>query len=148
MEVILRERIEKLGDRGDVVEVKAGYARNFLLPNRKAVLASPYNVRQVEQEKTAAVRREAIEKNEAELLAQQVSQVTLQFTRKVGEHEVLYGSVTAVEIAEALVEKGFEIDKRKIELEESIKSLGHHDVAIKLHREVTAVFKLEVLKEE
>ena len=148
MEVILRERIEKLGDRGDVVEVKAGYARNFLLPNRKAVLASPYNVRQVEQEKTAAVRLEAIEKNEAELLAQQVSQVTLQFTRKVGEHEVLYGSVTAVEIAEALVEKGFEIDKRKIELEESIKSLGQHDVAIRLHREVTAVFKLEVLKEE
>jgi len=148
MEVILRERIEKLGDRGDMVKVKAGYARNFLLPKRKAVLASPYNVRQVEQEKAAAVRREAIEKNEAELLAQQVSQVTLQFTRKVGEHEVLYGSVTAVEIAEALVEKGFEIDKRKIELEESIKSLGHHDVAIKLHREVTAVFKLEVLKEE
>jgi len=148
MEVILRERIEKLGDRGDVVEVKAGYARNFLLPNRKAVLASPYNVRQVEQEKTAAVRREAIEKNEAELLAQQVSQVTLQFTRKVGEHEVLYGSVTAVEIAEALAEKGFKIDRRKIELEESIKSLGQHDVAIRLHREVTAVFKLEVLKEE
>mgnify|MGYP001266695564 FL=1 len=148
MEVILRERIEKLGDRGDVVEVKAGYARNFLLPNRKAVLASPYNVRQVEQEKTAAVRLEAIEKNEAELLAQQVSQVTLQFTRKVGEHEVLYGSVTAVEIAGALAEKGFEIDRRKIELEESIKSLGQHDVAIRLHREVTAVFKLEVLKEE
>ena len=148
MEVILRERIEKLGDRGDMVKVKAGYARNFLLPKRKAVLASPYNVRQVEQEKAAAVRREAIEKNEAELLAQQVSQVTLQFTRKVGEHEVLYGSVTAVEIAEALAEKGFKIDRRKIELEESIKSLGQHDVAIRLHREVTAVFKLEVLKEE
>ena len=148
MEVILRERIEKLGDRGDMVKVKAGYARNFLLPKRKAVLASPYNVRQVEQEKAAAVRREAIEKNEAELLAQQVSQVTLQFTRKVGEHEVLYGSVTAVEIAEALAEKGFKIDRRKIELEESIRSLGQHDVAIRLHREVTAVFKLEVLKEE
>lgn len=148
MEVILRERIEKLGDRGDVVKVKAGYARNFLLPSRKAVLASPYNVRQVEQEKAAGVRREAIDKNEAELLAQQVSQVTLQFTRKVGEHEVLYGSVTALEIADALAERGFEIDRRKIELEESIKSLGQHDVAIKLHREVTAVFKLEVLKEE
>lgn len=148
MEVILRERIEKLGDRGDVVKVKAGYARNFLLPSRKAVLASPYNVRQVEQEKAAAVRREAIEQNEAELLAQQVSQVMLQFTRKVGEHEVLYGSVTALEIADALAERGFEIDRRKIELEESIKSLGQHDVAIKLHREVTAVFKVEVLKEE
>ncbi len=148
MEVVLRERVEKLGDRGDVVEVKSGYARNFLLPKRKAVLATPHNVRQVEQEKAAAVRREAIKKNESELLAQQLAEVTLQFSRKVGEHEVLYGSVTSLDIAEALAEKSFEIDRRKIDLEEALKSLGQHDVPIKLHREVTAVVKVEVLREE
>ena len=148
MEVVLRERIEKLGNRGDVVSVRPGYARNFLLPKRKAVLATPHNVRQVEQEQAAAVRREAIQKNESELLAQQLAEVTLQFSRKVGEHEVLYGSVTSLDIAEALAEKSFEIDRRKIDLEESLKSLGQHDVPIKLHREVTAIVKVEVLREE
>jgi large subunit ribosomal protein L9 len=148
MDVVLRERIEKLGDRGQVVAVKPGYARNFLLPKRKAVLATPHNVRQVEQEKAAAVRREAIEKNESEMLAQQLAEVSLQFTRKVGEQEVLYGSVTSMEIAESLHEKGFEIDRRKIDLEEPLKSVGGHNVPIKLHREVTAVVSVEVLREE
>jgi large subunit ribosomal protein L9 len=148
MEVVLRERIEKLGDRGDVVSVRSGYARNFLLPQRKAVLATPHNVREVAQEKAAGVRREAIAKNESELLAQQLAEVTLQFSRKVGEHEVLYGSVTSLDIAAALAERSFEIDRRKIDLEESLKSLGQHDVPIKLHRDVTAVVKVEVLREE
>lgn len=148
MDVVLRERIEKLGDRGQVVTVKPGYARNFLLPKRKAVLATPHNVRQVEQEKAAAVRREAIEKNESEMLAQQLAEVSLQFTRKVGEQEVLYGSVTSLDIAESLHERGFEIDRRKIDLEEPLKSLGAHNVPIKLHREVTAVVSVEVLREE
>ena len=148
MEVVLRERIEKLGGRGEVVTVKPGYARNYLLPKRKAVLATPHNVRQVEQEKAAAVRREAIEKNESEMLAQQLAEVSLQFTRKVGEQEVLYGSVTSLDIAESLKEKGFEIDRRKIDLEEHLKSLGRHDVPIKLHQEVTAVVIVEVLREE
>ncbi len=148
MDVVLRERIEKLGDRGQVVTVKPGYARNFLLPKRKAVLATPHNVRQVEQEKAAAVRREAIEKNESEMLAQQLAEVSLQFTRKVGEQEVLYGSVTSLDIAESLHERGFEIDRRKIDLEEPLKSLGGHNVPIKLHREVTAVVSVEVLREE
>lgn len=148
MDVVLRERIEKLGDRGEVVAVKPGYARNFLLPKRKAVLATPHNVRQVEQEKAAAVRREAIEKNESELLAQQLAEVSLQFTRKAGEQDVLYGSVTSLDIAESLHEKGFEIDRRRIDLEEPLKSLGGHNVPIKLHREVTAVVSVEVLREE
>ena len=148
MDVVLRERIEKLGNRGQVVAVKPGYARNYLLPKRKAVLATPHNVRQVEQEKAAAVRREAIEKNESEMLAQQLAEVSLQFTRKVGEQDVLYGSVTSLDIGESLHEKGFEIDRRKIDLEEPLKSLGGHNVPIKLHREVTAVVSVEVLREE
>jgi len=148
MDVVLRERIEKLGERGEVVAVKPGYARNYLLPKRKAVLATPHNVRQVEQEKAAAVRREAIEKNESEMLAQQLAEVSLQFTRKVGEQDVLYGSVTSLDIGESLHEKGFEIDRRKIDLEEPLKSLGGHNVPIKLHREVTAVVSVEVLREE
>ena len=114
----------------------------------EAVLATPHNLRQVEQEKAAAVRREAIEKNESEMLAQQLAEVSLQFTRKVGEQEVLYGSVTSLDIAESLKEKGFEIDRRKIDLEEHLKSLGRHDVPIKLHQEVTAVVIVEVLREE
>ena len=148
MDVVLRERIEKLGDRGELVAVKPGYARNYLLPKRKAVLATPHNIRQVEQEKASAVRREAIEKNESENLAQQLAEVSLQFTRKVGEQEVLYGSVTSMDIAESLQEKGFEIDRRKIDLEEPLKSLGGHNVPIKLHREVTAVVNVEVAPEE
>jgi len=148
MDIVLRERIEKLGDRGEVVSVKPGYARNYLLPKRKAVLATPHNLRQVEQEQAAAVRREAIQKKESEMLAQQLAEVSLQFTRKVGEQEVLYGSVTSLDIAESLHEKGFEIDRRKIDLEEPLKSLGGHNVPIRLHREVTAVVSVDVLREE
>ena len=125
MEIILREKVEKLGDRGDVVKVKAGYARNFLFPQRKAILVTPHNVRQVEQEKAALVRREAIEKKESDLLAQQLSELNLEFSRKVGENDVLYGSVTTMDIVQILLEKGFEIERRKLNLEEPIKSLGN-----------------------
>ncbi|MCI0620748.1 MAG: 50S ribosomal protein L9 [Acidobacteria bacterium] len=148
MEIILRERIDKLGVRGDVVNVSAGYARNYLLPKQLAVLATPANIKQIEQERSAAVRREALERKDAEALARQLSQVTLQVNRKVGENEVLYGSVTSMDIAELLAAKGFTIDRRKLDLPEAIKSLGQHDVPIKLHREVIAFIKVEVLKEE
>lgn len=148
MEIILRERIEKLGGRGDVVKVSPGYARNYLLPKKLAVLATSANMKQIEQEKAAAVRREAKEKQDAEALAQQLAQLSLQVRRKVGENEVLYGSVTSLDIAELLTAKGFAIDRRKIDLPETLKSLGQHDVGIKLHREVTASVKVEVLKEE
>jgi large subunit ribosomal protein L9 len=148
MEIILRERIDSLGVRGDVVNVSPGYARNYLLPKKLAVLATPANMKQIEQEKAAAVRREALERNDAEALAQQLSQVAIQVNRKVGENEVLYGSVTAMDIAELLAAKGFTIDRRKLDLPEAIKSLGQHDVPLKLHRDVTAFIKVEVLKEE
>jgi large subunit ribosomal protein L9 len=148
MEIILREKIEKLGTKGDIVRVSDGYARNFLLPKRLAVLATPANMRQIEQEKAAAVRREAIEKQEAEMLAQQLARVSLSLSRKVGENDVLYGSVTSMDIAEALEAKGFAIDKRKIELPETIKSLGKFDIPVKLHREVTALVSLVVSKED
>jgi len=148
MEIILRERVEKLGGKGDIVRVSDGYARNFLLPKKLAVLATAPNIRQIEQEKAAAVRREAVEKQEAEALALQLSKVLLSFTRKVGEHDVLYGSVTSMDIAEALDAKGFTLDKRKVELAEPIKSLGKVDVPVRLHREVTAFVGLVVSKEE
>jgi large subunit ribosomal protein L9 len=148
MEIILRERVEKLGTKGDVVNVSDGYARNFLLPKKLAVLATPANMKQIEQEKAAAVRREAKEKQEVEALARQLSQVSIQVSRKVGENEVLYGSVTSMDIAELLEAKGFTVDRRKIDLQETLKSLGQHDVPIKLHREVTAFIKVEVIKEE
>ena len=148
MEIILREKVEKLGGKGDIVRVSDGYARNYLLPKNLAVLASPANIRVVEQEKAAAVRREAKEKQEAELLAQQLSKVVLQIARKVGEHDILYGSVTSMDIAELLTAKGFTIDRKKMDLHEPLKSVGTFDVPIKLHRDVTAFVKVEVLKEE
>jgi large subunit ribosomal protein L9 len=139
MEIILRERVEKLGTKGDIVRVSDGYARNFLFPKKLAVLATTTNIRQIEQEKAAAVRREAIEKQEAEELARQLAKVSLTLTRKAGESDVLYGSVTSMDIAEALAAKGFTLDRRKIELSEPIKSLGKVDVPIRLHREITAL---------
>jgi large subunit ribosomal protein L9 len=148
MEIILRERVEKLGGKGDIVKVSDGYARNYLLPKNLAVLANPANIRLVEQEKAAAVRREAKEKQEAELLAQQLAKVDLQVHRKVGENDVLYGSVTSMDIAELLAAKGFSVDRKKMDLHEPLKSIGQFDVPIKLHREVTAFVRVEVLREE
>ncbi len=148
MEVILREDVEKLGSRGEVVKVAAGYARNFLLPKRLAVPATDSNKKIVEQERQAALRREAKEKSSAEELGKMLSAVTLTTTQKAGEADVLFGSVTAKDIAEMLEKQGYQIDRKKIHMEAPIKSLGEHKVAIKLHREVSAEVTVVVNKEE
>jgi large subunit ribosomal protein L9 len=148
MEVILKEDVAKLGSRGDVVKVAEGYGRNFLLPRKLAIEASQGNKAVIEQMKASAAKRSATEKVEAEQLAKQFDDVSLEFTRKVGEKDHLFGSVTSSDLAEALAKKGFDIDRRKIQLDEPLKSLGEYDVPIKLHREVTARFKVVVKKED
>lgn len=148
MEVILREDVDKLGHRGDVVKVADGYGRNFLLPQKLAMEATAANKAVIDQMKQAAVRRSAKEKSEAELLVNQLNQVELTFERKVGENEHLFGSVTASEIAHALEQKGFNIDRRKLQLEEPLRQLGEYHVPVKLHREVTAHLKVTVKAEE
>ena len=148
MEVILREDVDKLGHRGDVVKVADGYGRNFLLPQKLAMEATAANKVVIEQMKQAAVRRSAKEKSEAELLVNQLNQVELTFERKVGENDHLFGSVTASEIAHALEQKGFNIDRRKLQLEEPLRQLGEYHVPVKLHREVTAHLKVTVKAEE
>lgn len=147
MEVILKEDVEKLGHAGDVVKVADGYGRNFLLPKKLAIEATKGNKAVIDQMKAAAVKRSAKEKGDAELLAKQFDGVVLDFTRKVGEKDHLFGSVTSSDIAEALEKKGFNIDRRKIQLAEPLKSLGEFDVPIRLHRDVTARFKVNVKKE-
>ena len=148
MEVILKEDIEKLGSRGDVVKVAEGYGRNFLLPRKLAIEANKGNKTVIEQMKASAVRKSATEKAAAEQLAKQFDDVSLEFSRKVGEKDHLFGSVTSSDLADALAKKGFDIDRRKIQLDEPLKSLGEYDVPIRLHREVTARFKVVVKKEE
>jgi large subunit ribosomal protein L9 len=147
MEVILKEDIDKLGHRGDVVKVADGYGRNYLLPRKLAIEATKANKNIIEQMKAAAVRRSASERSEAEILAKQFEVVELEFTRKVGEKDHLFGSVTSADIAEALTAKGFNVDRRKIQLDEPIKSLGDFDIPIRLHRDVTARFKVSVKAE-
>ena len=148
MEVILKEDVNKLGQRGDVVKVADGYGRNFLLPKKLAMEATAANKVVIEQMKQSAVRRSAKEKSEAELLVTQLNQVELVFERRVGENEHLFGSVTASEIAHALEGKGFTIDRRKLQLEEPLRQLGEFHVPIKLHREVTAHVKVTVKAED
>jgi large subunit ribosomal protein L9 len=148
MEVILREDVEKLGARGQVVKVAPGYARNFLLPKRLAVPATEANKKIVEQERQAAVRREAAERGSAEELAKLLSNVTLETRQKAGDQDTLFGSVTAKDIAELLEKQSFHIDRRKIVLEDPIKTLGEHTVHIRLFKDVQASVKLVVLKEE
>lgn len=147
MEVILRDDIEKLGNRGDVVKVADGFARNYLLPRRLAVPATEANKKIVEQERQAALRREAKEKGAAEELAAMLAKLTLTTAQKAGEQDVLFGSVTNADIANLLEKAGYTIDRRKITLEAPIKTLGEHTVPIKLHREVTAHVKLVVTRE-
>ena len=134
--VLLREDVDNLGARGEIVRVRAGYARNFLLPRKLAVEATAGNVKQIEAERAALMKREAREKATAELQAGQVKNVSLNFERKVGEHGILYGSVTSMDIAEALRGKGYEVDRRRIQLREPIKETGDFTVNVKLHREV------------
>ena len=147
MEVILKQDIEKLGQRGDVVKVAVGYGRNYLIPQKLAIEATPGNKAVIEQMKAASVRKSAKEKGSAEALGQQLNGVVLEFTRKSGEHDQLFGSVTSSDIAQALEAKGFTIDRRKIMLDVPLKTVGTFDVPVKLHREVTATVKAVVKKD-
>jgi large subunit ribosomal protein L9 len=147
MEVILKEDVVNLGHRGDVVKVADGYGRNFLLPRKLALQATAANKVVIETMKTAATRRSASEKVQAEELVAKLEPVVLSFTRKSGEAGHLFGSVTSADIATALAAEGFEVDRRKIQLAEPLKSLGETSVAIKLHREVTAHVKVKILAE-
>jgi len=148
MEVILKEDVNNLGHRGDVVKVAAGYGRNYLLPQNLAMEANANNKAVIEQMKNSAVRKSAKEKTEAEALVAQLDAVSLRFTRKTGENDHLFGSVTSSDIAQQLEEKGFTIDRRKIHLDEPLKSLGDFLVPVRLHREVTAHIKVVVHAEE
>lgn len=147
MKIILREDIDKLGKRGDVVKVAPGYGRNYLLPKGKAYTFSAGNARKVEVERRILDVRLAKEKAEAEELAGKISQISTTIVRKVGENETLYGSVTNGDVAEALEKEGFSIDKRKILLEEPIKTLGIYTVPVKIHPEVNGELKVWVVKE-
>jgi large subunit ribosomal protein L9 len=147
MEVILKEDVANLGHRGDVVKVADGYGRNFLLPRKLAMQATAANKAVIEQMKSAAARRSATEKVQAEELVAKLAPVVLTFTRKSGESGQLFGSVTSVDIASELDSRGFDIDRRKIQLNEPLKALGNFEVSIKLHREVTAHIKVKVLGE-
>src|SRR5438477_12796984 len=146
-QILLREDIDKLGARGEIVRVKAGYARNYLLPRKLAVQATANNVRQIEGERAALAKREAKERSSAELQASQLGKLTLKFERKVGEAGVLYGSVTSMDIAHELKEQGYEIDRRKIVLREPIKRFRTYNVPLRLHREVTVELPISVLGE-
>jgi large subunit ribosomal protein L9 len=147
MELILREDVDKLGRRGDLVKVTPGYARNFLLPRRLALPVTEANKTMIEKERKAHEARLAREREEWEAVAARIAALRFVAPRKVGENEVLYGSVTAGDVAEFLKGKGFEIDKRKVLLDEPIKRLGEQDVRIKLHPEVITTLKLLVTKE-
>lgn len=148
MQIILQEDVEKLGNRGQVVEVAEGYARNFLLPRKLALEASPGNMKRLEKMRAAFAKKEAVEKADAQKLAELLAGVSLEIARKSGENDQLFGSVTTADISEALTAQGYTIDKRKIQLAEPIKLIGNFDVPIKLHREVTGSVKLAVKKEE
>ena len=147
MEVILREHVDNLGRRGDVVKVAAGYARNYLLPRKLALAVTDANKRQIERERAKFEAREAEEQKVAEALLARLANADVTIARKVGETEALYGSVTASDIAEALAARGIELDRRKLQLPEPIKQIGEFDVPVKLHRQVTATIKVKVVAE-
>ena len=147
MEVILREHVDNLGQRGDIVKVAEGYARNYLLPRKLALAVTDSNKRQIDRERKVAEAREAEEKGQAEALAQRLAQLDIEIARRVGENDTLYGSVTSADVAHALQVKGFEIDKRKIQLPDPIKALGETSVPVKVHREVVAQVRVKVVAE-
>ena len=147
MEVILKEDVAKLGSRGDVVKVAEGYGRNFLLPRKLAIEANTGNKKVIEQMRAAAVRRSAKEKAQAEELSKQFDGVSVSFARRAGEQDQLFGSVTSGDIGDALEKKGFNVDRRKIQLHEPLKSLGEFTVPVKLHKDVTAHLKVVIEKE-
>lgn len=148
MEVILREDIENLGSRGQVVKVAPGYARNFLLPKKLAVTATESNKKIVEQERQSHLRKEAKQKVEAEDLSKLLTGVTVTITQKAGENDQLFGSVTSKDVADALAAKNFNIDRRKVQLDEPIKTLGEFKVPVKLHKDVIAEVVVIVAREE
>jgi len=147
MEIILREHVEHLGKRGEIVKVARGYARNYLLPRKLALLATEGNKRHVERERKIMEARESDERAQSQAMASRLEAVEVVIARRVGDTEQLYGSVTAVDIAEFLKGKGFEIDRRKLILPEPIKAIGGHTVPLKLHRDVTVSLKVQVVKE-
>ncbi|MBX3279799.1 MAG: 50S ribosomal protein L9 [Acidobacteria bacterium] len=147
MEVLLREDIDNLGARGELVKVRAGYGRNYLLPRGLAVLATASNVKQIELQRKALLKRAAVEHQQAAGQAELLKDVVLEFARKVGEHGILFGSVTSMDIAAELAAKGYEIERRRIQLKDPIKEPGDYDVPVKLHREVTALLKVVVRDE-
>ena len=147
MEVILREHVDNLGRRGDLVKVADGYARNYLLPRKLALKATDGNRKQIEREREKFEAKEAEETKVAAALAARMANVEIEIARKVGETDVLFGSVTTADIAEALTAKGFDVDRRKLQLADAIKKLGEFDVPLRLSREVVAHIKVKVVAE-
>jgi len=145
--VLLREDVDDLGARGEIVRVRAGYARNYLLPRKLAVEATTGNVKGIEQERAALLKKEAKERSTAEAQSAQMGSLVLEFKRKSGEQGALYGSVTSMDIAESLKEKGYEIDRHRIHLREPLKRLGDYAVPVRLHREVTIELQVKVSPE-
>ncbi len=144
MQIILQEDVEKLGTRGELVEVAKGYARNYLLPRKLGLEATPGNMKRLEKMRAAFALKEATEKEAAQKIAEQLAAVSITQSRKAGENDQLFGSVTSADIAEALAAKGFPVDKRKIVLENPIKTVGEYEIPVKLHREVIVNVKLTV----
>jgi len=145
--VLLREDVDDLGARGEIVRVRAGYARNYLLPRNLAVEATAGNVKGIEAERASLLKKEAKERSTAEAQSQQMGSLVLEFKRKAGEHGALYGSVTSMDIAESLQERGYEIDRHRIHLREPLKRLGDFTVPVRLHREVTIDLQVKVVPE-
>jgi large subunit ribosomal protein L9 len=148
MEVILREHVDNLGRRGDVVKVAEGYARNYLLPRKLALAVTEANKRQIDRERKVAEVKDAEEKQQADALAARMAQAEVEIARRVGEHDTLYGSVTSSDIAHALEARGFTIEKRKITLAEPLKALGEFTIPVKIHRDVTAQVRVKVVAEK
>lgn len=148
MQIILQEDVDKLGNRGEVVSVAEGYARNFLLPRKMALEATAGNMKRLEKMRSAFAKKEGVERGDAQTLAGLLAEVSLEVKRKSGENDQLFGSVTSADISEALTAKGFTIDKKKITLAEPIKTIGEFEVPVRLHREISATVKLAVKKDE
>jgi large subunit ribosomal protein L9 len=147
MEVILREHVDNLGRRGEIVKVADGYARNYLLPRKLALLVTEGSRKQIERERGKFEAKEAEEKKAAEAVVERMSNLEIEIARKVGDTQALFGSVTASDIAEALLAKGFEIDRRKLQLREPIKKLGEYSIPLKLHLDVVTSIKVKVVAE-
>jgi large subunit ribosomal protein L9 len=147
MQIILQENVEKLGERGEVVTVAEGYARNYLLPRKLALEASPNNLKRLEKIRGSLAKRTATERDEAQKQAELLNAVTVTLGRKAGENDQLFGSVTAADLADALAKQGFEVDKRRVQLEEPIKTVGEFTVTAKLVHDVTATFKVIVTRD-